>query len=81
MAPDLKPVDETYLRDELRLRPGNRLHRLVARLFDTYIDDLSDERIVEIERMVDTVRITNASGRRLSADRADSSGPRSAQEE
>ncbi len=65
MAPDLKAVDEAYLNDDLRLRPGNRLHRLVARLFDTYIDDLSDERIIEVERLVDTFRITDASGRRL----------------
>lgn len=62
MMDDLKPIDSTYLRDELRLKPGSRLHRLVARMFDTYIDDIDDNRIVEIERIVDSFRITHASG-------------------
>lgn len=61
----LKPIDGEYLRDVIRLAPGDRLHRLVARLADTYIDDLSDDRIVELERLADTFRITHASGARL----------------
>ncbi|RVC47599.1 hypothetical protein EN781_00235 [Mesorhizobium sp. M4A.F.Ca.ET.090.04.2.1] len=66
MSADLKPVAEDYLRDEIHLRPGSRLHRLVARLADTYIDDLSDERIIELERLADTFRITHADGSRFS---------------
>lgn len=62
---DLKPVSTDYVRDVFTLRPGDRLHRLVARMSDTHIDDLSDERIIEIERLADTFRITHADGKRL----------------
>lgn len=71
MAAPLKPISGDYLRDELRLRPGDalrcadRLHRLVARLFDTHIDDLTDERIVQIEGLIDAFRITHADGSRF----------------
>ena len=61
----LKPVASEYLMDEIRLKPGDRLHRLVARLGDTYFDDLSDDRIVELERLADTFRITHADGARM----------------
>lgn len=64
---ELKPIDGTYLRDVIRLNPGDRLHRLVARLCDTYIDDLSDDRILELERLVDSFRATHANGSRLAA--------------
>lgn len=63
----LKPVADDYLRDVIKLNPGDRLHRLVARLGDTWIDDLSDERIVELEQLADTFRITHASGARLNS--------------
>lgn len=63
---DLKPVSDDYMRDVINLKPGDRLHRLVARLCDTYYDDLSDDRIVELELLADTFRITHADGKRLS---------------
>lgn len=66
MAEKLKPINKEYLRDLITLRPGDRLHRLVARLADTYIDDLSDDRIIELERLADTFRLTHANGERLS---------------
>jgi hypothetical protein len=53
------------------LAPGDRLHRLIARLADTYIDDLSEARIVQLERLADTFRITHASGARLHANRSE----------
>jgi hypothetical protein len=66
LSATLKPIDEAYLQDELRLVPErSRLHRLVARLFDTHIDDLTDERIVQLEQLADTFRITHADGSRL----------------
>lgn len=58
----LKPVSSEYMRDVISLKPGDRLHRLVARLGDTYIDDLTEDRIVEIERLADTFRLTHADG-------------------
>lgn len=63
----LKPIAEEYLRDELCLKPGDRLHRLVARLADTWIDDLSDDRIVELERHADDFRLTHANGTSFAA--------------
>ena len=65
MAFDLKPVADEYLRDVIQIKPGSRLHRLIARLGDTYIDDLSDDRIVELERLADTFRVTHADGSRF----------------
>ncbi len=62
---DLKPVADEYLREAHLLEPGQRLHRLVARLFDTYYDDLTESRIIEVERLVDTFRFTHADGTRL----------------
>ncbi len=65
---DLKPISADYLRDRIVLEPErSRLHRLVARLCDTYIDDLTDERIIELERLADTFRITHASGTRFNS--------------
>lgn len=64
-APDLKPVADEYMRDEHRFRPGERLHRLVARLGDTWIDDLTEDRIIELERLADSFRLTHADGRAL----------------
>jgi hypothetical protein len=62
---NLKPVADEYMRRTITLDPGDRLHRLVARLGDTYFDDLSDDRIVMLEQMADSFRITNAAGKRL----------------
>lgn len=70
MHADLKPIDNTYLMNELRLAPGSsRLHRLVARLFDTYIDDLTEDRILELERLADSFRLTHANADRFCSDR------------
>lgn len=65
----LKPVSGDYLRDNISLKPGDRLHRLVARLADTYIDDLTDDRIIQLEAYADTFRLTHADGSRLSDSR------------
>ena len=62
---ELKPIAGSYLHSEIRLQPGDRLHRLVARLCDSWIDDLTDEAIIEIEKFADDFRLTHASGGRL----------------
>lgn len=59
------PIDPEYLFSELTLKPGNRLHRLVAMLFDTYYDDLTDQRIAELEQHVARFRWMHANGKRL----------------
>lgn len=63
----MQPIAPEYANAELKLKPGSRLHRLVAMLFDTYIDDLSDERIAELERHVEGFRWCNADGKRIDA--------------
>lgn len=63
----LKPVADDYMRSVINLKPGDRLHRLLARLSDTYYDDLGDDKIVELERLADTFRITHADGKRFAA--------------
>lgn len=60
-------IDPEYLNRELRLRPGDRLHRLVAMLFDTYIDDLTDDRIAELEEHVAQFRWMSAGGKRVNS--------------
>ena len=54
-----------YLEQEITLKPGERLHRLVALLYDTYYDDLTDDRIAELEAAVERFRWCNADGKRV----------------
>ncbi len=65
MSVPLKPINEEYLHAEHRLRPGDRFHRLIARMTDIWFDDISDDRIEELERRVDEWRWMNASGERI----------------
>lgn len=58
-------IDPEYLNSELKVKPGNRLHRLVALLFDTYYDDLTEARIAELEAAVETFRWMSANGKRV----------------
>lgn len=61
----MQQIDPEYLNSELKVEPGNRLHRLVAMLFDTYYDDLTEARIAELEEHVAQFRWMNASGKRV----------------
>jgi len=65
MSDDVTKIDPEYLNSELKVAPGDRLHRLVAMLFDTYYDDLTDSRIAELEARVIQFRWMNASGKRV----------------
>lgn len=58
-------IDPEYLNNKLEVKPGSRLHRLVAMLFDTYYDDLTEARIAELEEHVAQFRWMNASGKRV----------------
>ncbi|TCN30293.1 hypothetical protein [Sinorhizobium americanum] len=58
----MKPIDPTEKSRPLTIEPKDRLHRLVARLLDTHIDDLTDDAIDRIERQVDDLRLTHADG-------------------
>lgn len=62
MGAYLKPVSSIFMDRALELSPGDRLHRLVARLHDSHIDDLTDEAIEALEVLADDWRLTDASG-------------------
>lgn len=61
----MRRVALEYASQPLEVKPGNRLHRLMSILFDTYYDDLTDERIAELEDLADSWRWMNANGERL----------------
>lgn len=58
-------IAERYLRETIKLEPGNRLHQLVATLCDTYYDDLTESRIEQLEELANSWRWMNADGERL----------------
>lgn len=60
-----QPIADEYLSRELTVKPGDKMHRLVAMLFDTYYDDLTEERIGDLEATIENFRWMNASGKRL----------------
>lgn len=62
----MQTIAPEYANEKLTVAPGSRLHRLVALMFDMYIDDLTDERIAELERQVESWRWCNAAGRMIS---------------
>lgn len=47
----------------ITIREGDRLWPLMQIISNTWIDDLTDERIQELVAMVDSWRITDAEGR------------------
>lgn len=49
----MKPIAAGYRFAAVTARPGDRLHRLFARLADTHVDDVSDDRVDELERLID----------------------------
>jgi len=54
-----------YAHETLQVEPGNRLHRLMSILFDTYYDDLTEARIEQLEELACSWRWMNADGERL----------------
>ena len=58
-------VSDEFLKQILVIEPGSRLHLLVAMLYDTWYDDLTDERISELIRHVESFRWLNASAERV----------------
>jgi peptidoglycan/xylan/chitin deacetylase (PgdA/CDA1 family) len=60
----MQKIAPEYANAELTVRPGDRLHRIVALLFDTYYDDVTDH-IAEIERSIEAWRWCAADGKRV----------------
>jgi hypothetical protein len=52
-------------RDSETFREGDRLWPLILMIRNTWIDDLTDERIQELVDMVDSWRVTDAEGKLL----------------
>lgn len=61
----MQEINPQYLSRELKVKPGDRLHRLVALLFDTHYDDLTEERLCDLEAHIAKFRWMNASGKRV----------------
>lgn len=57
-------------RDSYTVKEGDRIWPLIQMIRNTWIDDLTDERIQELVDMVDSWRITDADGKRLPPRRA-----------
>lgn len=55
-----KPIAAEYMNRRIEFEPGDRLHRLAARLCDTHYDDLTAERIEQLERKLDEWRWMHA---------------------
>lgn len=58
----MQKIAEEYANRPITFMPGERLHRLVAMLCDTWYDDLTDDRIRALEAQVETFRWCNADG-------------------
>ena len=58
-------VATEYANERFVIEPGSRLHRLVSIIADTYVDDVTAERIEELEKQVESWRWMNAAGERL----------------
>jgi len=61
----MKPVANDYMNQTFHVKPGDRLHRLFARMADTYYDDLTEDRIEQLERTVDGWRWMHADATRF----------------
>lgn len=58
------------MRDQYTIQEGDRLWPLIQMVRNTYIDDLTEERIQELVDMIDSWRVTDAEGKLLPARRA-----------
>eukprot|EP00873_Tetraselmis_striata_P030352 jgi/Tetstr1/450616/TSEL_037652.t1 len=56
----IRPIADEHLGETHIIKPGDRFHRLISRMADTYYDDLTDERIEQLERQVDEWRWMHA---------------------
>lgn len=61
----MQNIADEYASATFTITPGERLHRIVALLFDTYFDDLTDARIAEIEQFIERFRWCDANGKRV----------------
>lgn len=65
MRPNSLAISADYANSKIEIEPDSRLHRLVAMLVDTWYDDLTDDRISELEQKVAEFRWMDSTGKRL----------------
>lgn len=65
MSAPLKPIADDFLRHPHTIKRGDKLYRLISRMSDMHYDDLTEERVEQLERTVDEWRWMNAAGERL----------------
>lgn len=53
------------MRDSYTVREGDRIWPIIDIIRNTWIDDLTDERIQEVVRLLDSYRLTDADGKRI----------------
>lgn len=61
----MQRIADDYANSDLTVEVGCRLHRLVALLHDTHYDDLTEERIGQLEALAQSWRWMNAAGERV----------------
>lgn len=58
-------ISAEFANETFRIKPGDRFHRLIALLTDNHYDDVTDQRIEDLERHVESWRWMNAAGERV----------------
>ena len=61
----MQPIAPEYRNETFTIKPGDRFHRLIALMTDTWYDDLTDQKIKELEQMVERFRWMNAKAERV----------------
>jgi len=61
----MQAIAPEYLNKTFTIEPGDRFHRLISLMTDTWYDDLTDHKIKELEQMVESVRWMNAKAERI----------------
>jgi hypothetical protein len=61
----MQKIADEYANSPIMVKPGDRIHRIVALLCDTWIDDLTGAKITEIEQSIESWRWCGANGKRV----------------
>ena len=62
----MQKIAAEFLNQPIEVKPGEKLHLLVALLSDTHYDDVTQERVDELVSQVESWRWCNAAGQRVS---------------
>lgn len=62
----MQAISPEYKNETFTIKPGDRFHRLIALMTDTWYDDLTDQKITELEQQVESFRWMNAKAEKVS---------------